>query len=147
MEAIVLHYQKNPCAVQETGGLRDIWENGYFWRDAFTAGVDNRLMLARVIDRLTSVALQMAERRTAANDLSGYYKHVTGDEIPMLERDRLNAWVSSGYDPMDYPILSELELSLRRSREVVEYGDAIDLVSEVTGRRKGGMVIFSEDDN
>lgn len=125
------------------GGLRDIWNNGYFWKDAFTVGADNRLMLARVIDNLMTISLQMAEKRTAADDLAGYYKNVTGRDIPKSDRDRLNAWVSAGYDQLDYPILSDLEMSLRRSRAVVEYDDSIDRASEVTGWRKGGMIVFS----
>lgn len=147
MGAVVqVHVDQANTFVRENGGLRDIWNNGYFWKDAFTTGADNRLMLARIIDRLTVVSLQMAEKRTAANDLAGYYRHISGEDIPKSERERLNAWVSAGYDPRDYPILSELELSLRRSREVMEYDDSFDMVSEVTGRRKGGMIIFSEDD-
>ncbi|KKO54498.1 hypothetical protein [Paenibacillus sp. DMB20] len=147
MGAVVqVHVDQANTFVRENGGLRDIWDNGYFWKDAFTVGADNRLMLTRIIDRLTVVSLQMAEKHTAANDLSGYYKYVTGENIPKFERERLNVWVFAGYDPRDYPILSELELSLRRSREIAEYDDSIDMVSEVTGRRKGGMIIFSEDD-
>lgn len=130
----------------ESGSLLDIWDNGYFWRGTFTPGADNRLMLARVIDKLISVSLQMAEKRTAANDLEFYYTHVTGEEVPKAERDRLKAWVSNGYDIQNYPILSELELSLQRNREKTNYNDAVDMLTEVTGRREGGMVIFSEDD-
>lgn len=95
------------------GNLRDVWDGGYFWRDLFVKGADNRLLLVRVVDRLTTSALQMPESRTALNDLAGYFTHITGDEFPQDQQQRLNRWVSASYDPRDYPILSELELRLQ----------------------------------
>lgn len=130
---------------KETGNLHDVWSNGYFWMGQFTRGADNRLLLARIVDRLASVALQMAEKRTAANELIGYYKHVTGADMPAAQKDRLDAWVRRGYDVDDYRILSNAELANRRSRECCEYNDAMGQ-GESSGKRKGPMIPFSDDD-
>lgn len=130
---------------KETGSLRDIWSNGYFWRGQFTRGADNRLILTRIIDRLTSVALQMAEKRTAANDLAGYYTHVTGEQVPEKLTQRLDEWVRSGYDYHDYPILSNITVEKQRLRECVSYDEAI-AENKPEGRRKAAMIPFSDDD-
>lgn len=129
----------------ETGSLRDIWNNGYFWDGRFTRGADNRLILTRVIDRLTGISLQMAEKRTAANDLAGYYKYVTGADMPIAQKDRLDAWVSRGYDAVDYSFLSEETLAKRRDVERYTYEDTVGQ-GESVGRRKAAMIPFSDDE-
>lgn len=145
MEATARSFEFEQKGPKETGSLRDIWNNGYFWKGQFTRGADNRLLLTRIIDRLTSVSLQMAEKRTAANELAGYYKHVTGSDMPAAQKDRLDAWVSRGYYVGDYQMLSNAELANRRSRECCEYNDAMGQ-GESSGKRKGPMIPFSDDD-
>lgn len=148
MGAVAYEYDSRNAGTKFTGNLRDVWNGGYFWRDLFVKGADNRILLTRVVDRLTTIALQMSERRTALNDLAGYYTYITGDEFPQDQRQRLNAWVSAGYDPRDYPVLSELELSLRHDRE--RPSDTAQEISighnpcAINGRRKGPMVIANE---
>ncbi|WP_213656284.1 hypothetical protein [Paenibacillus vini] len=143
MTNLVAFEQEMP---RESGNLRDIWNNGYFWKGQFTRGADNRLLLTRIIDRLTSVSLQMAEKRTAANELIEYYKHVTSADFPEAQKERLDAWVSRGYNLYDYPIMTEMELAQHRSRECCEYNDALDL-GESTGKRKGAMIPFQVADD
>lgn len=145
MEALARSLKFEQEGQKETGNLRDVWDNGYFWMGQFTRGADNRLLLTRIIDRLTSVALQMAEKRAAANELIGYYKHVTGSDMPAVQKKRLDAWVSRGYYVDDYPILSNAKLKQRQDRECHAYDDSIGQ-GESTGKRKAAMVPFSDDD-
>ncbi|MEK4157611.1 hypothetical protein NYE27_21180 [Paenibacillus sp. FSL R10-2779] len=150
MGAIAYEYERRDTGDSLTGNLRDVWNGGYFWRDLFVKGADNRLLLTRVVDQLTTVALQMSERRTAINDLAGYYTHITGEEFPQDQRQRLNAWVSAGYDPRDYPILSELALRINHDKER-PLDDAKGAYignnpCAINGRRKGPMIIASIDD-
>lgn len=151
MGALAYEYERRDSGDNLTRGLRDVWNGGYFWRDLFVKGVDNRLLLARVVDRLVTVALLMSERRTALNDLAGYFTHITGEEFPLDQRQRLNRWVSAGYDPRDYPILSELALRLNRDREL-PIDDAKSASTghnpcAINGRRKGPMIVASGNDN
>jgi hypothetical protein len=148
MAAIAYENELPNTGVELNGSLQDVWNGGYFWRDMFVRGANNRLLLIHAVDRLTTVALQMAERRTAITDLAGYYTHITGEELSQDQRQRLNAWVSAGYDPREYTILSELELRLSRGRETT-LGDDVDIPlgfnpCAITGKRKGPMVIASE---
>lgn len=130
---------------KESGSLRDIWNNGYFWKGQFTRGADNRLLLTRIIDRLTSVSLQMAEKRTAANDLAGYYKHITGSDMPDAQKERLDEWASRGYNVDEYHMLSSSAIAMRRGRECCEYSDEVDQ-GEIAGKRFAAMIPFSDDD-
>lgn len=130
---------------KETGSLRDIWSNGYFWRGQFTHGADNRLILTHIIDRLTSVALQMAEKRTAANDLAGYYTHVTGEQVPERLTQRLDEWVRSGYAYDDYPITPSITVEKQRQKECVSYDETF-AEDKPEGKRKAAMIPFSDDD-
>ncbi|CAH1194645.1 hypothetical protein PAECIP111892_01782 [Paenibacillus auburnensis] len=147
MHAVAYNVPSNSSNESLSGNLSDVWNGGYFWRDLFKRGVDNRLLLVHAVDRLTTVALQMAERRTALNDLAGYYAHITGDEIPQDQRQRLNAWVSAGYDLQDSSIKSEQELRLQRDRErPIEDRQDIPIGNNpcaINGRRKGSMLIAS----
>lgn len=151
MGALAYEYESRDTGADLTGSLRDVWKGGYFWRDVFVKGVDNRLLLIRVVDRLVTVALQMSERRTALNDLAGYFTHVTGDTFPQDQRQRLNRWVSAGYDPRDYPILSELALRLNRDSErPIEDAKSAYIGHNpcaINGRRKGPMIVASGYDN
>lgn len=151
MGALAYEYESRDTGADLAGILRDVWKGGYFWRDVFVKGVDNRLLLIRVVDRLVTVALQMSERRTALNDLAGYFMHVTGDAFPQEQRQRLNRWVSAGYDPRDYPILSELELRLQRDRErPIKKAKELSIgfnPCAIIGKREGPMIVASGDDN
>jgi len=149
MAAVAYENELPNPGVELIGNLSDVWNGGYFWRDIFVRGANNRLLLIHAIDRLTTVALQMAERRTAITDLAGYYTHITGEELPQDQRQRLNAWVSAGYDPRDYTILSELELRTVREREKALGDEEIDIPVgfnpyAIIGKRKGPMIIASE---
>lgn len=147
MHAVAYNVPGNSSNESLSGNLSDVWNEGYFWRDLFKRGADNRLLLAHAIDRLTTVALQMAERRTAINDLAGYYTHITGDEIPQDQRQRLNEWVSAGYDLQDSSIKSELELRLQRDRErPIEDRQDIPIGNNpraINGKHSGPMVLAS----
>lgn len=151
MGALAYEYESRDSGADLTGSLRDVWEGGYFWRDVFVKGAENRLLLVRVVDRLVTVALQMSERSTARNDLAGYFTHVTGENFPKDQQQRLNRWVSAGYDPQDYPILSEMDLRLQRDKERPSE-DSYDIPignnpCAIYGRRKGPMVVASGDNN
>lgn len=148
MGALAYEYESRDTGADLTGSLRDVWKGGYFWRDVFVKGVDNRLLLIRVVDRLVTVTLQMSERSMALKDLAGYFTHITGDAFPQDQRQRLNRWVSAGYDPRDYPILSDLELRLQRDYERPAK-DSHDIPignnpCAINGRRKGPMIIPNE---
>jgi hypothetical protein len=151
MGALAYEYESRSPGANLTGNLRDVWNGGYFWRDLFVKGADNKLLLTHAVDRLTTTALQMSERRTALNDLAGYYTHITGEEFPQDQRQRLNAWVSAGYDPRDYPILSEMELRLQRDRErPIEEGQDVPIGNNpcaINGKREGPMIVASGYDN
>lgn len=148
MAAIAYENELPNTGVELNGSLQDVWNGGYFWRDIFVRRADNRFLLRHVVDRLTKTSLQMAERRTALNDLAGYYAHITGDEIPQDQRQRLKDWVSAGYDPRNHTILSERELQSVRGRErALKEDDDIPIgfnPCAIIGKRKGPMIIASE---
>ncbi|OMD33565.1 hypothetical protein [Paenibacillus odorifer] len=148
MAAVAYENELPNPGVELSGNLSDVWNGGYFWRDIFVRHADNRILLRHVIDRLTKTSLQMAERRTALTDLTGYYAHITGDEIPQDQLQRLKDWVSVGYDLRKHTILSERELQSVRGREkALEEDDDIPIglnPCAIIGKRKGPMVIASE---
>lgn len=127
--------------------LKNVWNGTYVWIGQFTKGVDNRIVFARLVDRIITTKMTMGERYTTIKDFVAYYRFITGDEPEHLQVERLNAWARGNYDPRDYPVLSEKELN-RRSRKFEKPLTALDELPRewrMNGKRRAGMVVFSLD--
>lgn len=122
-----------------------IWDNGYFWNGTFKKGEDNSETLALTLDRLTSAQMQMSEKRSAQTSLQGYYTQMTGEPFPIKQQDRLNAWVSSGYDPDEARLYTDESLNKQRNYSTVRYIDETDAQTESFGRVKKAVIVFDED--